>query len=133
MSDRGSATVELVVITPVLIVLLLFVVAAGRFAMARNRVDEAARDAAREASTWATPMAATTNGVARGLASLNGGGVGCRRPAVTIDTSRLRPGGKVVADVSCTVELGDLMGLRVGGWRTFRARAVAVVDTFRSN
>jgi hypothetical protein len=132
MSERGSATVELVLITPVLIVLLLFVVAAGRFAMARNRIDEAARDAAREASTWATPMAANTNGVARGLSSLNGGGVGCRQPAVTIDTSQLRPGGEVVADVSCNVELGDLMGLRVGGWRTFRARAVAVVDTFRS-
>jgi Flp pilus assembly protein TadG len=132
LTNGGSATVELVLITPVLIVLLLFVVAAGRFAIARNRVDEAARDAAREASTWATPVAATNNGVARGLASLTGGGVTCRNPAVSIDTSQLRPGGEVVADVTCRVELGDVMGLRVGGWRTFQARAVAVVDTFRS-
>jgi Flp pilus assembly protein TadG len=119
--DRGSATVELVLITPVLVVFLLFVVAAGRFAMARNRVDEAARDAAREASTWATPGTASNNGVS------------CRNPTVVIDTSRLRPGGEVVADVSCTVELADVMGLKVGGSRSFQARAVAVVDTFRSS
>jgi Flp pilus assembly protein TadG len=131
--DRGSATVELVLITPVLVVFLLFVVAAGRFAMARNRVDEAARDAAREASTWATPGTASNNGVARGLASLHGNGVSCRNPTVVIDTSRLRPGGEVVADVSCTVELADVMGLKVGGSRSFQARAVAVVDTFRSS
>jgi hypothetical protein len=67
------------------------------------------------------------------LASLNGGGVTCRNPAVSIDTSQLRPGGEVVADVTCRVELGDVMGLRIGGWRTFQARAVAVVDTFRSS
>jgi hypothetical protein len=130
--ERGSATVELVLITPVLVVFLLFAVAAGRFALARNRVDEAARDAAREASTWATPGAANTNGVARGLASL-GHGVSCRNPSVVIDTSRLRPGGEIVADVSCTVELADVMGLKIGGSRSFQARAVAVVDTFRSN
>jgi Flp pilus assembly protein TadG len=132
LNEHGSATVELVLVTPVLIVLLLFVVAAGRFATARNRVDEAARDAAREASIWATPVAATSNGIARGLASLDGGGITCRRPMVTIDTSQLRPGGEVIADVTCQVELGDVIGLRVGGWRTFQARAVAVVDTFRS-
>jgi hypothetical protein len=132
LGEGGSAPVELVLLTPVLIVLLLFVVLAGRFSLARNRVDEAARDAAREASTWPTPMEAQTNGIARGLASLDGGGVTCRGPAVIVDTARLHPGGEVVADVRCTVQVGDLVGLHVGGTREFRARAVAVVDTFRS-
>ncbi|HSS08353.1 MAG TPA: TadE family protein, partial [Acidimicrobiales bacterium] len=63
MSERGSATVELVLIAPVLVLLMLFAVAAGRFSVARNQVNEAARDAAREASTWRTPSAASAHGV----------------------------------------------------------------------
>jgi Flp pilus assembly protein TadG len=125
--------VELVLITPVLVLLLLFAVAAGRFSVARNQVNEAARDAAREASTWRAPQAASSHGVERGLASLAGSHVSCRGPTVVVDTSRLHPGGDVVAEVTCTVDLGDLLGLRLGGAKTFKARAVAVVDTFRSD
>ena len=51
MSDaRGSASLELVLVTPVVLLLLLFVVCAGRLAEARADVDRAARDAARAAS-----------------------------------------------------------------------------------
>jgi Flp pilus assembly protein TadG len=132
VTDRGSATLELVLITPVLVLIMLFAVAAGRFSLARNQVNEAARDAAREASTWETPQAASTNGVERGLASLTDKHLSCRAPSVEIDASDLRPGGEVVADVTCTVDLGDLLGLRLGGEKTFQARSVAVVDTFRS-
>ena len=42
-----------------LVVILLFLAALGRFSDARNQVDEAARDAAREASTYLTPAVAT--------------------------------------------------------------------------
>jgi hypothetical protein len=133
VTDRGSATVELVLIAPVLVLMMLFAVAAGRFSVARNQVNEAARDAAREASTWRVPQSASTHGVERGLASLADSHMSCHEPRVDIDTSDLRPGGGVVADVTCTVELGDLVGLQLGGEKTFQARAVAVVDTFRSN
>ena len=131
--DRGSAAFEMVLITPALIVLLLFAVAAGRLSMARNEVTEAARDAAREASTWRSATLAQSHGTERGLDSLSAGHVTCRSPSVVIDTSRLRPGGSTVADVACTVQLGDLVGLRMGGSRTVRARAVAIVDTFQSD
>lgn len=133
MNEDGSAAVELVLVTPVLLVLMMFALMAGRFALARTQVTEAARDAAREASTWPTAGPATTAGVQRGLASLNVGKVSCQMPEVVIDTSRLRPGGEVVADATCTVALDDVLGLRVGGSRTFHARAVAAVDTFRSD
>ena len=133
MSDRGSATVELVLIAPVLVLMMLFAVAAGRFSLARNQVNEAARDAAREASTWRTPQLASAHGIERGLASLAGSRMSCHAPSVAIDAGDLRPGGEVVADVTCTVELGDLIGLRLGGEKTFQSRAVAVVDTFRSD
>jgi Flp pilus assembly protein TadG len=132
MNEDGSAAVELVLVTPVLLVLMMFALMAGRFALARTQVTEAARDAAREASTWPTAGAAINAGVQRGLASLDAGKVSCQQPQVVIDASGLRPGGEVVADASCTVALDDVLGLRIGGSRTFHARAVAVVDTFRS-
>lgn len=43
--ERGSAAVELVLVTPVLVVLMLFVVAGGRLASTRAEVDAVARDA----------------------------------------------------------------------------------------
>jgi Flp pilus assembly protein TadG len=132
VDDRGSASVELVLLTPVVIILLLLVVAAGRMAVARNQIDEAARDAAREASLWRSPAVARDRGVAQALAELADGPVGCGNPVVAIDTTRLHPGGEVVADVACTVVLSDLVGLRMGPSRIMRATAVAVVDTYRS-
>ena len=131
--ESGSAAVELVLITPVLLLLATFALAAGRYSLARDRVAEAARDAAREGSTWSVPAAAVRNGTQRGLDSLNAGPVSCQSPQVAIDTAQLRPAGAVTAEVTCTVQLGDVLGLRVGGSKTFRARAVAVVDRFRSS
>jgi hypothetical protein len=123
--------VELVLLTPVFVILLLFVVAAGRLAMARNQLEEAARDAAREASLSRSPADGRDRGAAVARADLSGP-LGCRDPVVNIDTTRLRPGGEVVADIRCTVVLSDLVGLRMGPSRGMQATAVAVVDTFRS-
>jgi Flp pilus assembly protein TadG len=131
--ESGSAAVELVLIAPVLLLLAMFALVAGRYSLARDRVTEAATDAAREASTWSAPAAASRNGTQRGLDSLNASRVSCQSPQVVIDTTRLRPGGAVTADVTCTVQVNDVLGLRLGGAKTFRARAVAVVDSFRSS
>ncbi len=131
MDERGSASVEMVLLTPVLLVLLLFVVAAGRLGVARNQLGEAARDAAREASLWRSPAVARQQGADLAVSDL-AGRVGCRDPVVDIDTSALRPGGHVLARVRCTVQLSDLVGLHLGPARSMQATAVAVVDTFRS-
>ena len=48
--ETGSAAVELTLLTPLFVLFLLLVVAAGRMATARADVDGAARDAARAAS-----------------------------------------------------------------------------------
>ena len=49
--ETGSMAVELALLTVPLVTILLLVAALGRFSDARNQVTEAARDAAREAST----------------------------------------------------------------------------------
>ena len=59
--DRGSASLELVLLTPVLLALLLLVVTAGRYGAARSDVDAAGRDAAAPASLErSVPAAART-------------------------------------------------------------------------
>ena len=95
-------------------VILLFLAALGRFSDARNQVDEAARDAAREASTYLTPAVATAQADQVADAELSGV---CAHPDITIDTSQLHPGGQVTATVRCSVPVGDLLLLKLPGNR----------------
>lgn len=129
--DRGSASLELVLITPALLALLLFVVLAGRVAEARGDVDRAARDAARAASLARSSMGAGADGEAAARATLAEGGVSCARLDVSIDTANFVPGGSVAATVTCTVDLRDLSLLGVPGSRTLTAEFSHPVDTYR--
>jgi Flp pilus assembly protein TadG len=127
--DRGSLSVELVLLTVPLVIIMLFVVALGRFSSARNQVDEAARDAARQASLYYRSSGeASREGVT--MADQDLSGMGCANRAVSVDTSALRPGGAVTVTVSCHVPLGDLVLLRVPGTRTVTATSTSVIDTY---
>ena len=132
MSDaRGSASLELVLVTPVVLLLLLLVVCAGRLAEARADVDRAARDAARAASIARDPSSAEDAGTSAASATLESGGISCRSLDVSVDVSRFTTGGTVATTVSCTVDLADLAELRVPGTRTLTATFVEPIDTFR--
>ena len=129
--QRGSAAVEIVLVTPVLIALMLFVVAGGRLASARGDVDAAARDSARAASIARSPATAERDGAAAGEAGLTGRDLSCRTTSVTIDTTQFRPGGTVAATVTCEVALADLTGLGLPGRRSVSGRFVEPVDIYR--
>jgi Flp pilus assembly protein TadG len=130
-NDRGSASVELVLVTPVLLVLLLLVVALGRLADARAQVDGAARDAARAASIARGPDSARSQAEAAAGARLVEGGVTCRGLDVEVDLGRFRAGGTVSATVTCDVDFGDLTLLGVPGSRAVAATSAEVVDVYR--
>lgn len=125
--DTGSMAVELALLTVPLVTILLLVAALGRFSDARNQVTEAARDAAREASTYLTPQLATSQGDQVARSELTGV---CAKASITIDTSELHPGGQVTVTVACPVPLGDLTLLHLPGTKTITASSVAVVDTY---
>lgn len=129
--DRGAATTELVLLTPVLIIMLLFVVALGRIASTRQDVDAAARDAARAAANARSPAAARTDGTAAAEASLTEQGITCRDLTVNLDTAAFRAGGTVTAAVSCTVDLADLTSLSIPASRTITATFTAPIDQYR--
>lgn len=133
MTDqRGSAAVELVIITPALLVLLLLVVAGGRLVQAKGDVEDAARLAARAASLARGPDSARADAEDAARRRLHEGGVTCRTLDIAVPTGDFRPGGTVAATVTCGVDLGDVTLLRLPGTRTVSATFVEPVDTYRA-
>ena len=130
-NETGAATTELVLLTPALITVLLFVIALGRVTSARQDVDAAARDAARAAANTRSAQAAERAGDDAARAALVEGGVECRTLAVDVDTAGFRAGGTVRASVSCTVEFGDLAGVALPLSRTITSTFAAPIDRYR--
>jgi len=130
-NERGSVTVELVLVTPLLILLLLFIVALGRLASARIDVNGAAAQAARAASIARDPESATSAAKQTATGALADDHVTCANLAVATDTSGFSAGGTVAVTITCNVDLADLAGLRLPASTAISARSVSVVDTYR--
>ena len=130
--ERGAVSTELVLLTPLLIVLLLFVVALGRLASARLDVDGAAAQAARAASIATTPAAATATAAQTATAALGTDHVTCAALTVHTDTASFAPGGSVAVTVTCSVALSDLVGLRLPAAESVSSTATSVIDTYRA-
>jgi Flp pilus assembly protein TadG len=130
--ESGSVTAELVLLTPLLILLLLFVVALGRLSGARLDVDGAAAQAARAASIARDPATASALAQQTATAALSSDHVTCAALSVNTDTAQFAPGGSVAVTVTCTVGLSDLTGLRLPASESISSQATSVIDTFRS-
>jgi Flp pilus assembly protein TadG len=119
--DRGSMTVEFVIVVPVLLVLMLFLVMAGRVEEARGQADGAARDAARAASIALDPGDAQT-WAEQAITDDGGSNVSCAQPTV----DGFAPNSlAVTVTVQCTVDLG----LGFGSW-TVTGHAVSPLDPY---
>jgi Flp pilus assembly protein TadG len=130
--ESGAVATELVLLTPLLIVMLLFVVALGRLAGARLDVDGAAAQAARAASIARDPATASAMAQQTATAALGSDGVTCANLSVNTDTSQFEPGGSVAVTVTCTVGLSDLTGLRLPASESVSSTASSVIDTYRA-
>ena len=130
--ESGSVATELVLLTPLLILMLLFVVALGRTVSARMEVDGAAAQAARAASIARDPATATAMAEQAATTALGSDHVTCADLAVTTDTAAFAPGGQVAVTVTCTVDLADLVGLRLPASQSISSTATSVIDTYRS-
>ncbi len=120
--QRGTASLEVVMIAPFLLALLMLVIAFGRYAQTESLVDQAARDAARAATAQnergAVPdevdrvveesmddAPGSCRSSARGSAEMTPGAFGLPDPGdpLAIDS--------VSVTVSCSLDLGDLAAL----------------------
>lgn len=128
-TERGSATVELVLLTPVLMVLTMFVVTAGRSGESKIQVHHAADQAARAASlVHPRSMQAVAERVARD--DLVNSGVGCIDTTIDVVVDESGSLHSVTVVVDCIVNHGDLelLGLRE---RHVFARSTEVIDRWR--
>lgn len=134
--DRGSTSVEIAVLVPVIVLVGMLVVAAARVHSAQQAVDHAAATAAREASLARAPGYATTAARATANQVLAQRDLACASTTVTVNTSGLgaQPGtlGLVRTTVRCTVRLSDLGVPGLPGSKTLTASMASPVDPFRS-
>lgn len=132
MGERGSVAVELTLLTPLLLLLLVFVVALGRLAEARQEVDDAAAQAARAATVAASVGGADKTAQQAAGASLASDRITCSHLTVTTDMSSFGPDSDVQVQVSCTVSLSDLSFLHMPGTETVSSIASSPLDPYRS-
>ena len=134
--ERGSATLELAILTPALLLLLALVVLVGRVQVAASAVEHAAFAAARDASLARTPLAAQTAATAASGRELAAQNIRCAATSVVISTAGFAaPVGQpatVTATLTCTVTMGDLAMPGIPGARTLTGTATSSLDTWRS-
>lgn len=125
--DRGSASVELAILAPLVGILLACIVLVGRVQIARADLEGAARSAARDLSIARDPDAVQRD-VEEGLdVTLKVGSPSCRsllfRPVLRAT--------EVSVTIACVVDLQAAAVLPVPGTMTVTAHATEVVDTYR--
>lgn len=123
--ERGGVAVELAVVTPALVLLLLFVVFAGRLGHARHDVVQAAAEGARVGSLTrdGDVGAAARATVERNLVAA---GVDCADLAVSVTGTAT-----VLVVVRCDVDLTGVAALGLPRHRAVTASAAEVVDVYR--
>ena len=125
--ERGSMSVEMIVLVPVLLLIVMIAVAGGRLVSAEGMVQAAARDAARAASIERSAGDADA-AARRSLAAADTANAQC---SGGVDVGGFGRGGTVTATVSCRVELSDLGLVFLPGATTVTASSTAPVDTWR--
>lgn len=126
-AERGSMSVEMIVLVPVLLLIVMIAVAGGRLVSAEGMVQAAARDAARAASIERSAGEADA-AARRSLAAADTANAQC---SGGVDVGGFGRGGTVTATVRCRVELSDLGLVFLPGATTVSASSTAPVDTWR--
>lgn len=129
--EEGVASVEWVILAPLVVLFMVFAVFLGRLVQAHQDLDAAAKAAARAASQVQDLALANQVATQAAQAALSAHHVSCAGGSTTLDASDLRPGGHVVARVTCQVHLAGLGLLGVGGTRAMAASFSAPVDPYQ--
>jgi Flp pilus assembly protein TadG len=133
--DRGSLTLEMVVLAPGLLLLISFAIFVGRVTTAGQAVEQAAAAAARTASIARTAGAAQFTATEAARTTLTQQNIACASTTVTVDTSGFtRPVGTaatITTTVTCVLDLSSL-GPGIPGTRTLSGTSVSPLDTYRA-
>ncbi len=133
--DRGSSTLEFVIWTPFMLLVIGLLIVAVRVTNAGNTVESAAGAAARAASISRTPAAAQSSALQTASDTLSAEGVHCVSQNTSVDTSRFAPDlgqtGTVSVDVECTVSLSQAGLPFLPGTAHIKRSGQSPVDAYR--
>jgi hypothetical protein len=130
MRETGSASAELVFVTPVLMLIGLVAFVLGRLVLEAGQVVDAARSAAEAAAVWPTVPQAGAAAALTASYEIVRDGLACTRPTVSIDAAHFVAGGSVHVSLACAVLLPpSVPGLPPSV--TLTAAAAAPIEPFR--
>ena len=126
-SERGTMSIEMVVLVPVLLLITMVAVAGGRIVSAQGMVEAASRDAARAASMERSVGAAST-AANRSLSQADTANASC---SAGVDVGGFRRGGAGTVSGSGRGKLSDLGQVFLPGTTVVKAESSAPVDQWR--
>lgn len=129
--ERASVTVELLVLTPVLVLLAVLIAALGHIETVRAQVAGAARAAAEAAAQAPDAVAAEAEARQAAPMSLPAGGRGCAPLRITVDTAAFAPGGTVVVHVTCIAPLAGFVVPGLAASVRVASTVTAPIDPYR--
>ena len=125
--DGGSMAVEVVILVPALLMVMLLVVAFGRYVTAEGDVQAAAREAVR-AATLERDEASARAAAQRAADAVLPPTLACR-PVVL--SGAFASGGTLSVEVSCDVSWADLGMIGLSGVASVSGESAAPLDTYR--
>jgi hypothetical protein len=129
--ETGSAAAEIVILTPLLVVLSLLFVIGGHLANDLQDVADAARASVESAVIASTASAAQAQAVAAADDELSHDGLQCTPYSMTADVGEFTPGGLVSVQLRCGVGLVTLGMPGLPGSVTLSAHASAGIEPYR--
>lgn len=133
--ERGNSSVSFVMIAPALVLVIGFLIFAGRISIAGNVVESAAAAASRDASLARTQAGSVANATEAAKRVITQQGISCTSINVAIDTSGLRAPlgqlGTMRATVTCQANLSDIGIPGIPGSKTLTSTASSPVDAYR--
>lgn len=134
-AERGNVAINTAVVFPVVLLIAMLLLMAGRTVLAQGAVQSAANEAARSASISRTAETAYVSASQTALSTLNNSGISCSSTRVSpaLDDFALPLGtvGEVRVEVTCVVPLSDLGLPGAPGAREMRATGTSVLDAYR--
>ena len=133
--DRGSAAVELAILTPSVIAVLALLFITGRTMLAKQSIDAAAFDAARTASLARDAVSAQTLARDAAVASLAAQSINCVTLAVVIDTDgfaiAVGDPANVTVNIQCEVNYADVALPGMPGTAILTSAFTSPLDRYR--
>lgn len=137
-AERGDTSIELILLTPVVILIIGVIIFGGIIARAQSVIGTAASAGARDAALTRTP--ATAESAARDAVTRNLQELKCSQLEVNVDNTsavNAEPDtsiGKrtITVHVRCTVETNPMGLPSLPGARSYEATGTAAADVFRS-